>query len=189
MKPFVTIVSGLPRSGTSMMMRMLEAGGIPPLIDGVREADIDNPRGYYEFEQAKKVKEDVSWLDGAAGKVVKMVYQLLYDLPTDRQYRVVFMRRKIDEILASQRKMLDRLGKRDDGIPDELMAKMFRSQLEKFFAWAGAQSHLRVLEVPYNEVVADPAPQVEAIDRFLDGGLDLSAMTGVVEPDLYRNRR
>lgn len=189
MKPFLTIVSGLPRSGTSMMMRMLEAGGIPPIIDGVREADIDNPRGYYEFEQAKKVKEDVSWLEGSDGKSVKMVYQLLYDLPDDREYRVVFMRRKIEEVLASQRKMLERLGKSDDGIPDDLMARMFRGQLEKFFAWSAGQPHLKVLEVQYDEVVADPKAQAQAIAGFLGGGMDVDAMEAVVEPGLYRNRK
>jgi hypothetical protein len=189
MKPFVTIVSGLPRSGTSMMMRMLEAGGIPPLIDGVREADIDNPRGYYEFEQAKKIKEDTSWLDPAGGKVVKMVYQLLYDLPDDREYRVVFMRRKIEEILASQKKMLDRLGKGDSGIPDEVMARMFQTQLDKFFAWAPSKPNLHLLQVDYNEVVASPGPNVAEIAAFLGGELDEEAMRGVVEPDLYRNRK
>lgn len=188
MRPFLTIVSGLPRSGTSMMMRMLEAGGIPPIIDGLREADIDNPRGYYEFEAAKKVKEDTSWLDGSDGKSVKMVYQLLYDLPTDREYRVLFMRRKIDEVLASQRKMLQRLGKGDDGIPDEVMARMFRAQLDKFFGWVGGQSHVKVLEVDYNRIVSGPGPLVGSIESFLGGHLDMGAMTAVVEPDLYRNR-
>lgn len=188
MRPFLTIVSGLPRSGTSMMMRMLEAGGIPPIIDGVREADIDNPRGYYEFEAAKKVKEDTSWLAGSEGKSVKMVYQLLYDLPTDREYRVLFMRRKVEEILASQRKMLQRLGKSDDGIPDELMARMFRTQLDKFFAWTAGQRHVKVLEVDYNRMVGDPGPLVRSIDAFLGGGLDVPGMAGVVEPGLYRNR-
>lgn len=188
-KPFVTIVSGLPRSGTSMMMRMLEAGGIPPLMDGVREADIDNPRGYYEFEQAKKIKEDTSWLALAGGKAVKMVYQLLYDLPGDREYRVVFMRRKIEEILASQRKMLERLGKADDAIPDEVMARMFQGQLEKFLGWVPSQPHLKLLQVDYNAVVAEPRGQIESIATFLDGGMDVDAMGRVVEPDLYRNRK
>ena len=104
---FVTIVSGLPRSGTSMMMQAIAAGGIPALTDGFRAADVDNPRGYYEFEPVKKTREDASWLDRAGGKVVKMVYRLLYDLPAEGyEYRVVFMRRDIREVLASQKKML-----------------------------------------------------------------------------------
>ena len=106
---FLTVVSGLPRSGTSMMMRMLEQGGLPVLIDGVRTADDDNPNGYYEFEAVKQTREDASWLEGSEGKAVKMVYRLLYDLPPDRAYRVLFMTRNLDEVLASQRVMLTRL--------------------------------------------------------------------------------
>jgi hypothetical protein len=188
MDPFVTIVSGLPRSGTSMMMRMLEAGGMTAVTDQIRAADVDNPRGYYEFEPAKKTKDDPSWLDAAHGKAVKMVYQLLYDLPGDRHYRVLFMRRSMDEILASQRKMLSRLGRDDGGIPDEKMAALFRSQLAKFEAWAADQTHLAILDVDYNRMVAEPAPLASSVNRFLGGILDESKMIAVVEPDLYRNR-
>ncbi|CAN5661956.1 hypothetical protein BH23PLA1_BH23PLA1_17470 [soil metagenome] len=173
MEPFLTIVSGLPRSGTSMMMRMLEAGGLPPLTDHLRVADVDNPRGYYEFEPAKKTRDDPGWLANADGKVVKMVYQLLYDLPSDREYRVLFLRREMAEVLASQRKMLQRLGRDDGGIPDEKMAALFRSQLAKFETWTREQSHLKILEVDYNHMVADPRPQAEAINAFLGGDLDV----------------
>ena len=122
----VTIVSGLPRSGTSLMMRMLESGGIPVLIDGVRDADEDNPQGYYEYEPVKKTKEDTTWLQQASGKAVKMVYQLLYDLPPHYQYRVVFMRRRMSEVLASQKIMLNRRGKTDTSIADEKLATVIR---------------------------------------------------------------
>ena len=104
----IIIVSGLPRSGTSMMMRMLEAGGIPPLIDNLRRPNEDNPGGYYEFEPVKRTKQDPSWLTTAGGKVVKMVYRLLYDLPTGYEYRVIMMRRTLEEVLASQEAMLKR---------------------------------------------------------------------------------
>ncbi len=171
-----------------MMMRMLEAGGLPALTDNLRVADVDNPRGYYEFEPAKKTKNDPSWLEETGGKVVKMVYQLLYDLPADREYRVIFLRREMAEVLASQRKMLQRLGRDDGGISDEKMAALFRSQLTKFETWAKDQPHLKILEVNYNQMVANPRQQVEAIHAFLGGHLDADAMVGVVEPDLYRNR-
>lgn len=187
-KDFVVIVSGLPRSGTSMMMRMLEAGGVPVIQDHVRTPDIDNPNGYYEFEPAKKTKEDPSWLEDAPGKVVKMVYQLLYDLPADRQYRVLFMRREMDEVLASQRKMLQRLGKPTDGVSDELMASMFRKQLAKFEEWIAAQPNFRVLDIGYNRIVDGPDELVAAINDFLGGGLDVASMRAVVDPSLYRNR-
>ena len=87
----VTVVSGLPRSGTSMMMRILEAGGMDVLTDQIRTADVDNPRGYYEFEPVKKTKDDPSWIPEAAGKAVKMVYQLLYDLPDGFHYQILMM--------------------------------------------------------------------------------------------------
>src|SRR5215471_15035568 len=110
----ITIVSGLPRSGTSMMMRMLEMGGMPVIIDQVRQPDVDNPRGYYEFEPAKKTKTDTSWLNHAPGKAVKMVYRLLYDLPSKFTFRVLFMQRKLDEVLVSQRTLLVRQGNFDN---------------------------------------------------------------------------
>src|SRR5262245_12295550 len=111
----ITIVSGLPRSGTSMMMSMLEAGGLGALTDGIRAADEDNPKGYYEFERVKKIKQDTAWLADAKGRVVKMISQLLLDLPAAYQYRIIFMRRNIDEILASQKQMMVRRGTAKDG--------------------------------------------------------------------------
>src|SRR5437868_1127771 len=118
---FLTIVSGLPRSGTSMMMRMLEAGGMPVLTDKVRSADEDNPNGYFEFEAVKRTKQDASWLDDSGGRAVKMVYRLLYDLPVNRNYRVLFMRRNLKEVLASQREMLRRKDPDADAADDGQM--------------------------------------------------------------------
>lgn len=132
----VYIVSGLPRSGTSMMMRMLEKGGLPVLIDGIRTADEDNPNGYYEFEAVKRTKEDSSWLDDAGGKAVKMVYRLLYDLPQCHHYKVVFMRRDSDEILASQRTMMERNSTTTNDISNDEMAALFRLELQQFNEWA-----------------------------------------------------
>ena len=185
---YLTIVSGLPRSGTSMMMRMLEAGGMPVVVDNLRTADEDNPAGYYEFEPVKQTKQDDSWLRDAQGKAVKMVYRLLYDLPEGHQYRVIFMRRKLDEVLASQQKMLERHGKADPQISDEQMARLFRGQLEKFEEWIAQQPNFQVLEVSYNDLLADPEPILRGINRFLDDALDMAQMRSVVDPSLYRNR-
>lgn len=186
-RTFVTIVSGLPRSGTSMMMRMLEAGGVPVLIDNIRIADQDNPRGYYEFEPVKQTKRDASWVPSAEGKVVKMVYRLLYDLPLDREYRVVFMRRNLDEVLSSQQKMLAK-DKREDHIDNAEMQAIYTAELRRFDAWLAKQSCFKSLDVKYNEMLADPAPIVREIDAFLGGNLDQAAMCSVVDPSLYRNR-
>lgn len=187
-KDFVTIVSGLPRTGTSMMMRMIEAGGIPALVDNIRQADEDNPKGYYEFEPVKKTKEDPSWVAQAVGKVVKMVHVLLLDLPAGYQYRVVFMRRRLEEVVKSQHVMLSRQGKEGGRLtPDQLM-KMFTIQLAKVETFVKAQSHFRMVQINYNEILSDPAPSVQRINELLGGDLDTAAMRKVVDPSLYRQR-
>lgn len=186
-KPFLTIVSGLPRSGTSMMMRMLEAGGMEVLIDNIRRADDDNPRGYYEFEPVKQTRRDASWIGPAQGKAVKMVYRLLYDLPANFEYRVLFMRRNLDEVLASQKKMLAR-GDSGDDVPDGEMSELFRAELARFDRWIVSQGAFKIIDVRYNELLANPTPIVAQIAEFLDGGFDQQAMCGVVDPTLYRNR-
>ena len=185
---FVTIVSGLPRSGTSMMMRMLEAGGIEALIDDIREADIDNPRGYYEYEPGKSTRDDPRWLESASGKVVKMVYSLLYDLADGHQYRVVFMRRDLEEILRSQQKMLDRLGTREESVSDDAMRQLFTAEIDKCRKFLRDDPRFSFLEVDYNKLLSGPGQLVEEVDRFLGGGLDCEAMAAVVDPSLYRNR-
>lgn len=185
----VTIVSGLPRSGTSMMMRMLEAGGIPVLTDEIREADADNPKGYYEFERVKQIEHDKAWLEDAQGKVVKMISQLLKHLPPRYTYKVVFMRRKMEEILASQRKMLVRRNEQTNKISDEQMAALFRKHLQRVEAWLAEQPNFDVLYISYNDIIAEPVAQAERIGEFFDGALDVEAMASVVNPSLYRQRR
>ena len=185
---YVIIVSGLPRSGTSMMMKAIHAGGIEPIIDNIRKADEDNPKGYYEFEPVKKTKEDASWLNDAPGKVTKMVYRLLYDLPSNHQYRVVFMQRDLKEILDSQSKMLERSGKSGGGIPDEQMKALFEAELSKCKKWLAEQPNFKVLYIDYRDMINDGTSQATKISDFLDGGLDTKAMASVVDPVLYRNR-
>jgi hypothetical protein len=185
---FLTIVSGLPRSGTSMMMRMLEHGGMKVLVDHQRKPDVDNPRGYYEFEAVKKTKEDASWLDQREGTAVKMVYRLLYDLPCDRSYRVLFMRRKLDEVLASQRAMLERNGTTNDGVSDEQLAKLFETELNAFYKWVSQQSHIRLIDIDYNQIIREPRAELARVAQFLGGDLDVDGMVAVVDESLYRNR-
>jgi hypothetical protein len=186
---FITIVSGLPRSGTSMMMQAIEAGGVPVLADHIRAKDDDNPRGYYEFEPVKKTKADPAWVPGARGKVVKVIYSLLYDLPSDVQYRVVFMERALEEVLASQKKMLERRGQKGGGVADEKMAGLFRSQLTSFNHWVRNQPCFSLLRVSYADMVAAPRAAVEKVNAFLGGGLDVEAMVRAVDPRLYRNKK
>ncbi|HZZ72897.1 MAG TPA: sulfotransferase family protein [Pirellulales bacterium] len=183
----MTIVCGLPRSGTSMMMRMLEAGGLPVLTDHIRQSNEDNPGGYYEFEPAKQTKQDSSWLAQAVGKAVKMVYRLVYDLPPNYEYCLLFMRRDIHEVLISQRKMLDRDG-RVDHAPDDEMAALFRADVARFEKWLARQVNMRSLDVDYRKVVSAPAEPVAQIVEFLGGGLNAARMCQIVDVNLYRNR-
>ena len=187
---FITVVSGLPRSGTSMMMKMLEAGGIPPITDELREADEDNPKGYYEFERVKQMDQgDTSWVVGSRGKVIKVISALLKHLPPGEQYRVVFVRRNMPEILASQRKMLIRRGEDPDKMDDAQMAMLFEKHLKQIDEWLKAQPNFRVLYVHYSDVLADPRPQIATINEFLGGNLNTQAMAEAVDPGLYRNRQ
>ncbi|MBE9523859.1 MAG: sulfotransferase domain-containing protein [Chloroflexi bacterium] len=188
-KEEIIVVSGLPRSGTSMMMKMLDAAGIPPLTDNIRTADDDNPKGYYEFERAKKLKEgDVAWLPDAQGKVVKIIGALLVELPANYKYKVLFMRRKMDEILASQNKMLARRGE-DQKVDDETIAKLFQKHIQQVEFWMQNQPNLDYLDVEYNEMLKNPKPQVEAIVRFLGREMDIDTMAAIVDPELYRQRK
>ena len=187
-KHVITIVSGLPRSGTSLMMQMLEAGGLPILKDDIREADADNPKGYYEFERVKQVAQDQAWLEEAKGKGVKLVSALLLDLPNTYTYRVIFMRRKMEEILASQKTMLQRSGKPTDAIGDDKMAALFRKHLIQVEKWVSEQPNVQVLYVSYNEMIADPIKEIERIHQFLGNELDTEKMASVIDRTLYRQR-
>jgi len=185
----VTIVSGLPRSGTSMMMSMLEAGGMQVLTDNIRGADEDNPKGYYEFERVKKTESDPTWVEGAKGKVVKMISALLKQLPQEYTYKIVFMSRHLGEILASQRQMLIRRGEPTDAVSDEKMAEMFRKHLESVDVWVDGQKNVEVIHVSYNDVLKEPVEQVNRVNHFLAGELDAEKMVAVVDRMLYRQRR
>ena len=185
----ITVVSGLPRSGTSMMMKMLEAGGLSPVTDNIRTADEDNPKGYYELEKVKEMKADTSWMPEARGKVIKVISALLQDLPSDYRYRVVFMRREMSEILASQRQMLIRRGQEPNKVPDEKMAAMFEKHLVKIGEWLDAQANIEALFIKYNDILAEPGGSVASLNAFFEDALDAAAMQSVVDKQLYRQRK
>ena len=185
----VIVVSGLPRSGTSLMMNMLQAGGIPIVTDEQRTADDDNPKGYFELERVKQLsKGDVAWVEGAHGKAVKVISALLEHLPASSSYKILFMRRRLPEVLASQKKMLERRGEPTDTVSDEMMAGLFERHLQKIEGWLAAQPNMSVLYVPYHELAERPEPQLEQIVPFLGLDLDVSKMMTAVDPALYRNR-
>ena len=187
-KNIITIVSGLPRSGTSMMMKMLEAGGMETVQDGIRKSDEDNPGGYYEFETVKQIKENASWLDMAAGKVVKILFNFLYDLPLDKHYQIIFMERDIDEVLASQNKMLERRGEVNK-INDQEMAALFRVELPKIKDWLAKQGNFEVRYIHYTNVLNNSDGTAHLMNQFLEYPLNTKEMVKIIDRSLYRNRK
>ncbi len=183
----IVVVSGLPRSGTSLMMQMLYAGGLSVMADQLREPDVDNPRGYWEYEQVKQIKRDTSWLPNMRGKVFKMVSQLLYDLPASERYRVVFMQRNLDEVLVSQEKMLARLNR--PAAPRDQMRQAYELHLERLFEWFPRQQHIRLLKINYNALLKSPRDHACQIHEFLDARVAAEMMVNVVDLSLYRNRK
>lgn len=190
-KDEIIVVSGLPRSGTSMMMKMLEAGGATILTDMQRKADEDNPRGYFEFEPVKELgkKDDVSWLTDARGKVVKIVSPLLKHLPLDgHSYKVVFMQRNLYEILASQKKMLTRRGEPTDAVADDDMGTFFMHSLEEVRTLLENNACFETQFFRYRQVLEEPVAQAERLAEFLGLESDPMKMAAAVDPSLYRNR-
>ncbi|MBC8433805.1 MAG: sulfotransferase domain-containing protein [Desulfobacterales bacterium] len=183
----IVVVSGLPRSGTSMVMRIVEAGGLELIVDGKRKADQDNPKGYFEYEKVKELAKDDSWLKDISGKVVKIVSPLLYNLPLTYKYKIIFVKRHMEEILASQNKMLESSG-RQSHIEDSVMGEKFEVHLKKVCKWIEKQKNIICLYVSYNEIMQNPLPSLSKMNEFLGGILDLNAMIEAIDGSLYRNR-
>ena len=185
----MTIVSGIPRAGTSLMMRMLNAGGVQVLADRSRPADSHNPYGYFEDERVRRLAHDSSWLGEARGKALKVIYRLLPHLPAGLEYRVIFMQRDLDEIYTSQQDMLET---RNDPAASQQRDAIICSlalDLDRVQQWIAKQSNFRFLVIPYAQLVCRPETLVATIAGFLDGGLDVAAMAGAIDPALYRHRR
>jgi len=186
----IIVVSGLPRSGTSMMMQMLEAGGIEIFSDHWREADEDNPKGYYEFERVQELDKQAnkSWIGEVRGKAVKVVSQLLRELPQTYFYKLIFMNRELGEVVASQKKMLGRRGNADNESNDEKLRYLFEKHLHEIKYWLGQQAGFEVIEVEYGKVLNDSTGQSVRLRTFLETNLNLEKMAGVVDEKFYRNR-
>jgi hypothetical protein len=184
----ITIVSGLPRSGTSLMMQMLAAGGMTMMTDGLREADANNPKGYLEFEKVKQLKKDNAWLPEAEGKVVKIVSHLLQSCLPGLQYQVVFMLRDVAEIVASQESMMKRLGKPVPPVPSAEVMAMYRQHLLTIQDWLARQPNFRVLYVLHRDLLKNSGPAVAKVNAFLGGQLDVAQMLTCVDPSLHRER-
>ena len=186
----VIVVSGLPRSGTSMMMKMLEAGGIPVWLDGVRTADDQNPKGYYELERVKELDKglDTSWVREGRGRAVKVISSLLEHLPATNNYQVLFMNRDIREVLDSQNKMLSQRGEAGGSVGDAALQKFYETHLRKVKYFLAHEPKFSALDVTYADVLAEPETMARRVSVFLGANLDVASMTGVVDNQLYRNR-
>lgn len=189
-KEFITLVSGLPRSGTSMMMSALKAGGMTLLTDGIRTKDGNNPKGYFEYERVKKLSSgDVRWLGSAQGKAVKIISALLEYLPEGFEYRVIFMERNLSEILDSQHRMLVRDGRRvEKDLSDDDLRRSYEQHLYDVKAWLAVKLGLRTLFVSYNDILRQPEQEFEKVAEFLENRVDPRRMAEVVDPKLYREK-
>lgn len=187
-KDEIIVVSGLPRSGTSMLMKMLEAGGIPPLTDHIRKADEDNPKGYYEYERAKHLPDDSQWLADAKGKSVKIISMLLQHLPPEHSYKIIFAQRNMAEILASQKQMLIQRNEPHDKVSDDKMATIYNHHLKQVSAWLTRNQEHKVLYINYNDILSFPQKNCIKINNFLDTSLNVDNMVGVIDSSLYRQR-
>jgi hypothetical protein len=184
----ITIVSGLPRSGTSVMMQMLVAGGLQALSDGERRADVDNPRGYLEWERIKQLPKDPALIAEAEGKVVKVISQLLLALPEGHEYRVIFMQRPLAEVMASQDEMLRRRGTYDPKVSVSAVEQAFRDHLFRVNTWLNSRPSVKVLRMPYHDLLQGAKASAEKIAQFLQQPLDIEAMVKQVDGSLYRQR-
>lgn len=188
-KGTITIVSGMPRSGTSMMMQMLNAGGLKALTDHTRQEDENNPKGYLEYEKVKNLARDNSWIHEGENKVVKVIAQLLQYLPENYQYKVIFMEREMEEVIRSQQIMLGKKKEVEKNVYPTALAGTFKKQLEKTRSWLKTHPQFEVMYVPYADVVSNPLETAESLAMFLDANLDTEAMAGSVDSALYRNRK
>lgn len=186
----VIVVSGLPRSGTSMTMGMLQAGGVAILSDGVRTPDESNPKGYFEFEPVQRlaVAPDSSWLVAARGKAVKVVSSLLSYLPHTYEYRVIFMHRDLREVVASQDKMIAQRGTDGGAASEEALVQLYDRHLQQVRRMLVERPCFTTLDVEYRTALANPAEEAHRISAFLGGTLEVEEMRRTVDRALYRNR-
>lgn len=184
----ITVVSGLPRSGTSLMMQMLAAGGMSVVTDGERQADADNPRGYFEWERIKLLPKQPDCIAEAEGKVVKVISQLLFALPSGRGYRVIFMQRPLPEVVASQAEMIRRRGTTGAALAPAALIAGLGAHLNQVNAWLKDKANISVHRVEHGEVMREPLRVSESIQHFLGCSLDVVAMSEQIEPSLYRQR-
>lgn len=172
-----------------MMMKMLETGGMPVLVDHIRNPDEDNPLGYYEYETVKTLAEGcIDWLPKAQGKAVKVIAALIPYLPPNNQYQIIFMQRDMSEILASQKKMLANRGQDPNSVDTGLISGIYQKHIKQVMSWISANPNVKLIEINYNQFLLNPVPMIARIVEFTGGTLDAEAMKKILDPSLYRQR-
>jgi predicted Zn-dependent protease len=185
----IVVVSGLPRSGTSMMMQMLQAGGIKAYVDNERQADEDNPKGYFEHQKVKALNKDASWLDGASGQSIKVITQLLPSIPANKKLKIIYMERDLREILASQTKMLNRRDKKGSGQTQDKLANTYVKQVERVKVMLERRSdNIQLKSINYTDVITNPEKMIAVVSEFFGGKLDTQAMLNTIDTKLYRQK-
>lgn len=184
----IVIVSGLPRSGTSMMMQMMDKGGLDIFTDGIRQPDENNPKGYYEHELVKSLARNKNWVKDAMGKCVKVISQLLFELPANYKYKIIFMERDLDEVIQSQHKMLVRDGKAKEDALNIRVLNVFKQNLERIHTWVSAQQNMEILFVSHRNLVNDPMSELQKVNAFLGNTLNIEEMAKVVDKSLHREK-
>lgn len=189
MSELVLVVSGPPRSGTSLAMALLRAGGVELLEDEARPPDPDNPLGYHEYEPVKRLPRQPDWLGAAQGRAVKVVHALLPSLPEGPRYRVILMHRDLHEVVASQDRMLARRRAGSGRLSRERLVELLALQLEEVRVWLRARPRIAWMELDYNALVRDPLPGLASLAAFAGLRAEPAVLAGVVRPELHRVRR
>jgi len=182
----ITIVSGLPRSGTSLVMQMLKAGGMAVLTDGVRKPDENNPLGYFEHEKVKLLMKENGWLNEAEDKALKIIAQLLIYLPVNFEYKIIFVERDMDEVLISQKKMLKNMESSRSDTDDKLLKNAFEKQVTRVKSWLKEQSNCKTVFIAYKDIILNGTDVILKLNGFLGQRMDMELAFSVINPQLYR---
>ena len=184
----IIVVTGLPRSGTSLMMQILQSLQIKLFTDNHRSADESNPKGYFEHQWVKTIEKDNSWLTDVKGKAIKIVSPLIKYLPVDLNYKIIFMNRDLDEIIQSQERMLTENNKKDDATNSEELKQIFLKDLKQSKDWIHTQLHSEVLEILHSKLLKNPETELEKIKSFLKIDINTTLILKVIDKNLYRSK-
>lgn len=184
----ITVVSGLPRSGTSLLMQMLDKAGMQMFVDNVRQADDSNPKGYFEHEAVKSLARNKAWVNQAVGKVVKVVSHLLFHLPDNYHYKIIFVDRDLSQILKSQQKMLIKKGKNKKESYSITLEMSYKKNLEKVDKWAKTHYNVEILHVNFSNLINNGIVEAKKIIEFLNINAKPEDIAKAIDKKLHRTK-